>query len=124
MNARQWVAVSAINAAATTTTGLSTYIDMATYATTQKRELKVVCALSNLTTTTTVTVSAQECDTTNGTYTDFASGAFSNVITTNGVSEAHFRNDKRYVKFTQTPNATGTYNLAVVMLPLKREANS
>jgi len=124
MNARNWEAVKLLNSAAATTNGVGAATDMATYATTGKREIKAVAFLSNLTTTATVTVSVTECATSGGTYSAPANGSPSVVLTANGMGEFNFRNDLRYLKGNIVVNATGVFNLSLAVIALKRFADS
>ena len=110
-NARQWTAVNlmSVRAISTTTTLPASGQDMASYATTAKREMKAIFFLAGLAgTTISVTPSIQECATTNGTYAAPAQYTAASAQTTNGMVELNFRNDLRYIQAVATLTANTT----------------
>jgi len=111
-----------MNLSAATTSTQGSAADMATYASTEKREMKAVFFVSGLTTITTATVAVTECATTNGTFTAPATGTSSAVVTTNGLTELNFRNDARYIRAELTVNAAGSVNVSAVGIAPKRTA--
>lgn len=124
MWARAYGAFEVYRAAAVTTTGNGSGVDLATYADLAKREMKVVVDVGTLTTTTTATVSITNSDTSGGAYTAPTYGTASAVVTAAGVVELNFRADKRWIRLENVVNATGSVPISAVGIALKREANS
>lgn len=122
MNARNWGAINLLNLNAQTTTTQGSASDLSTYATLNKREMKVSFMLSNVSGTHTCAIT--ECDTTNGTFTAPTNGATQGVVTTNGLTEMNFLAQKRYIRAEVTMAASSTANIAVVGFAAKRAADS
>jgi hypothetical protein len=126
MWARAYGAIQALEAQAVTTTGVGDVVDLATYASLAKREIKMVVLSGNFTTAASLTLAATECATTDGSYTAVTSGTTSATVTTTtgAITELNFRANLRYVKLSYTLDATGSIPLAACVLAMKREANS
>lgn len=126
-NARGWASAILLSARAlSTSTATPTSIDLVTYASLAKREMKVSVVLAGLAgTTISVTPAVEECDTTNGTFAAPATYTAPSAQTTNGIVEINFRADKRYIRLPVTlgANTTGA-DVHAVAFALKREANS
>lgn len=126
-NARGWASALLLSARAlSTSTASPASIDLATYASLAKREVKVAVVLAGLAgTTISVLPAVEECDTTNGTFATPAQYTAASAQTTNGLVELNFRADKRYIRLPVTlgANTTGA-DVHAVLFALKREANS
>lgn len=125
-NARSWGVVQLLNLAGITTTTQGAAVDMASYASIAKREMKAVFTLTGVAgTTASVLVSVEESDATNSGFAAPTQYTAATAKTTNTTVELNFRADKRYIRavVTLTADTTGAHVVANA-IALKREANS
>jgi hypothetical protein len=127
-NARSWGSAIVLSARglSTSTATPATTLDLASYASLAKREMKVSVVLAGLAgTTVSVLPAVEECATTNGTWTTPAQYTAASAQTTNGLVELNFRADLRYIRLPVTlgANTTGA-DVHAVAFAMKREANS
>lgn len=109
-----------------TTTTTHTYFDLGGLANNgsfANREMKLIWSFGSVAgTTPSITVSVQECDTTNGTYAAPDGITSPTAVTTNGFAEVNFFPAKRYIQAVTTYTAnTTSANVGVVALVVKRD---
>lgn len=99
-----------------------TGVDLAPYINSGGRQMKAVLSAEAVSgTTPTLDVKIQESDSLGSGYTDISGAAFTQLTTSDGLEEIHFRTNKRYVRMSYTTGGTSpVYNLFVGLLVEKR----
>lgn len=126
MWARAYGALSLVTAQtiATSTAGALPTVDLSTYASLAKREVKAVIHTGTFTTTGTCTFDILESSSASSGFAAPANGTTELVVTAAGINEMSFFATKRYVKLQITVDAAGTVPMAASLIALKRFADS